>query len=55
MRVSEMTDIDKIIKEVEEAENFLGIGDYINETTLREIVRLLKEYQKITIGRKDNA
>lgn len=49
-----MTDIDKIIKEVEEAENFLGIGDYINETTLREIVRLLKELKKSKKEGNDN-
>jgi hypothetical protein len=39
--------IEDVIKELEEAENFLGIEDYIDEECIKAAIDFLIDYQQI--------
>ncbi len=39
--------IEDVIKELEEAKNLLGVGDYIDEEYIRAAIDFLIDYQQI--------
>lgn len=42
-----MMKIEDVIKELEEAKNLLGVGDYINEECIKAAIDFLIDYQQI--------